>query len=87
MLYSRSTRARRLTLAARRAQVAMLLSDLATVRAAHIILASGSPRRVEMLNAILKLEARVVPSTFPEDLDKSLFTPQTYVMENAKLKV
>ena len=64
----------------------MLLSDIATVRAASIVLASGSPRRVDMFNNLLKLNARVVPSTFPEDLDKSLFTPVTYVMENAKQK-
>ena len=64
----------------------MLLSDLATVRAAQIILASGSPRRVEIFNQLLKLDARVVPSTFPEDLDKSQFTPTGYVMENAKQK-
>ena len=43
----------------------MLLSDLATVRAAKIVLASGSPRRVDMFNGLLKLNARVVPSTFP----------------------
>ena len=43
----------------------MLLSDLATVRAASIVLASGSPRRVDMFNALLKLNARVVPSAFP----------------------
>ena len=102
----------------------MLLSDLATVRAASIVLASGSPRRVDMFNALLKLNARVVqltfpnpkqaptptltplaqrcpfacagarptqagphphphsspnqvPSTFPEDLDKSLYTPES----------
>ena len=27
-----------------------------------------------------------VPSTFPEDLDKSLYTPESYVVENAKQK-
>lgn len=101
-----------------------MLSDLATVRAASIVLASGSPRRVDMFNALLKLNARVVqltfpnpkqaptptltplaqrcpfacagarptqagphphphsnpnqvPSTFPEDLDKSLYTPES----------
>ena len=52
-----------------------VISEFSAVRAAHIILASASPRRVEILNTILGLEARVVPSTFPEDLDKSQFTP------------
>ena len=42
------------------------------------MLASGSPRRVEILNDILGLDVRVVPSTFEENLDKSKFTPQEY---------
>ena len=115
----------------------MLLSDLATVRAASIVLASGSPRRVDMFNALLKLNARVVPSafpnpkpnakanphasrtalsfcmprptqadpnpdsspspkpkpnpdqvpsTFPEDLDKSLYTPESCVARRARTR-
>ena len=64
----------------------MLIADRATIVAARIVLASGSPRRVEILNSILKLDAKVVPSTFPEDLDKSRFTPQEYVQENARRK-
>ena len=63
-----------------------MLSDAATVRAAHIVLASSSPRRVDIVNNILKLDANVVPSTFPEDLDKAKYTPTTYVAENAKQK-
>jgi len=63
-----------------------MLSDSAAVRAAHIILASGSPRRVNIFNEILQLDARVVPSTFPEDLDKSKFSPTEYVRENARQK-
>ncbi|KAL1510573.1 hypothetical protein AB1Y20_006874 [Prymnesium parvum] len=63
-----------------------MLSDRAALRAAHLILASGSPRRVEIFNEVLQLEARVVPSTFPENLDKSLYTPTEYVQENARLK-
>ena len=63
-----------------------VISEFSAVRAAHIILASASPRRVEILNTILGLEARVVPSTFPEDLDKSQFTPISYVQENARQK-
>ena len=62
----------------------MLLSDLATVRAAKIVLASGSPRRVDMFNGLLKLNARVVPSTFPEDLDKSLYTPESCTPRRAR---
>ena len=63
-----------------------MLADRDTVIAAGIVLASGSPRRVEILNGILNLGARVVPSTFPEDLDKSLYTPEEYVKENARRK-
>ena len=63
-----------------------MISERATVKAAHIILASGSPRRVEILNDILGLAATVVPSNFPEDLDKSQYTPAAYVQENARQK-
>jgi MAF protein len=42
--------------------------------------------RVEILNGILSLGATVVPSTFPEDLDKAKYAPQEYVVENARRK-
>ena len=64
----------------------MLLDRVETIRAASIVLASGSPRRTEILNVILGLGAVVVPSTFPEDLDKKLYSPKQYVEENAKRK-
>ena len=65
----------------------MLISDLSIVRAAHIILASASPRRSSILNDQLQLSARVVPSTFSEDLDKSAFAaPSEYVAETARQK-
>ena len=63
-----------------------MIADRSIVRAAHIILASSSPRRVDILNNVLGLQAEVIPSTFPEDLDKSRFTPAEYVAENAKQK-
>lgn len=63
-----------------------MISDLTSVRAAQIILASASPRRVQIINEILGLCAMVVPSTFPEDLDKKMFSPEEYVMENARRK-
>ena len=56
------------------------------MRAAHIILASASPRRVSILNEQMNFMVRAVPSTFAEDLDKSAFTPTEYVRENAKQK-
>lgn len=64
----------------------MLLDRIEAIREAKIVLASSSPRRTEILNNILGLNASIVPSTFPEDLDKSKFTPKEYVEENAKLK-
>ena len=64
----------------------MLISDLSLVRAAHIILASASPRRSSILNEQFNLNARVVPSTFSENLDKSSYTPQEYVKETARQK-
>jgi len=48
------------------------------LRNADLVLASGSPRRKEILNDILGLRVRVVASTFEEDLDKSKYTPQQY---------
>ncbi|ETV90920.1 septum formation protein Maf [Aphanomyces invadans] len=52
----------------------------------RVVLASQSPRRFDLLTN-LGLRFDVVPSTFEENLDKSLFpTPEHYVMENAKQK-
>lgn len=64
----------------------MLLSELSLVRAAHIVLASASPRRSLILNEQLKLNARAVPSAFEENLSKSGTTPEHYVMETARGK-
>ncbi len=64
----------------------MLIDKIPLLQAANIILASGSPRRKEILNDLLKLKVNIVPSTFEENLDKSQFTPQAYVQENARLK-
>ncbi|KAF9435328.1 hypothetical protein BGZ76_006497 [Entomortierella beljakovae] len=51
-----------------------------------VVLASSSPRRKDILNN-LGLNYSVVPSTFPETLDKSLFNhPSEYVKENALQK-
>ena len=68
------------------AQTAMLLDKVPALKRADLVLASGSPRRKEILNELLGLGVRVVASTFEEDLDKSKFTPETYVQENARLK-
>jgi septum formation protein len=64
----------------------MLISDLSIVRAAHIVMASASPRRSMILNTNLALGARVVASSFQENLDKSQHTPASYVQETARQK-
>jgi len=63
-----------------------MIVDVAAVRLAQCVLASSSPRRVEILNGILGLQVEVVPSTFEENLDKSCFTAHAYVQENARQK-
>ena len=63
-----------------------MLSDMAVVRAAHMVLASASPRRVQILNEQLRLNTLVMPSRFEENLVKSMYTPQEYVRENALQK-
>lgn len=57
----------------------MLVADIDALRAVGMVLATASPRRVEIVNGILGLQARVVSSTFEENLDKSLYTPVEYV--------
>ena len=64
----------------------MLLDKITLLQTANIILASGSPRRKEILNDLLNLRVSIIPSTFEENLDKSKFTPESYVQENARLK-
>jgi len=56
----------------------MLLDKVPMLKRADLVLASGSPRRVEILNDLLGLDVRVVASTFEENLDKSKYTPQQY---------
>ncbi|KAJ1883478.1 hypothetical protein H4R99_000792 [Coemansia sp. RSA 1722] len=52
----------------------------------RVILASGSPRRKELIDR-LNVSYEVIPSNFAEDLDKSQFaTAGEYVLENAKIK-
>lgn len=64
----------------------MLQPILSHLSRKRIILASGSPRRKEILRNI-GLDFEVIPSTFEETLDKSSFdSPQSYVLENARRK-
>lgn len=52
----------------------------------RIILASGSPRRRELLHNI-GVKCEIIPSTFEENLDPKSFTPDAFVTETAKFKV
>ncbi|XP_046576453.1 probable bifunctional dTTP/UTP pyrophosphatase/methyltransferase protein [Haliotis rubra] len=64
----------------------MLQPIMHVLNVQRIILASGSPRRKQILQNI-GLQFEAVPSTFEEDLDKSLFPhPSDYVKENARIK-
>ncbi|KAG0002582.1 hypothetical protein BGZ79_002729 [Entomortierella chlamydospora] len=59
---------------------------LNALNAKKVVLASSSPRRKDILSH-LGITYTVVPSTFPETLDKSLFShPSEYVKENALQK-
>lgn len=64
----------------------MLIQHLPLLCSKRIILASGSPRRAELLRG-LGLKIEVVPSTFAENLEKSAFSsPGEYVVETALCK-
>ncbi|KAF1777662.1 Inosine triphosphate pyrophosphatase-like [Phytophthora cactorum] len=64
-----------------------MLSTLSShLRSRRVILASQSPRRLELLRDC-GLTFEVIPSTFEENLPKERFpTPDLYVIENAKQK-
>uniref|UniRef100_A0AAV1TKC3 Maf-like protein n=1 Tax=Peronospora matthiolae TaxID=2874970 RepID=A0AAV1TKC3_9STRA len=64
-----------------------MLSSLSNhLRNRRVILASQSPRRLELLSDC-GLSFEVIPSTFEENLPKEQFaTPDLYVIENAKQK-
>jgi septum formation protein len=67
----------------------MLLDVLPSLSAWRVVLASASPRRVELLTKLLgpTTTFEVVPSTFPEDLDKAAFpSAAAYAEENARRK-
>lgn len=64
---------------------ALDLPALNMVRGKRVILASKSPRRKALLAQIGLRDAEVIPSTFPEDLPKSL-SPFEYVLQTATNK-
>ncbi|KAF4735533.1 hypothetical protein FOZ63_033414 [Perkinsus olseni] len=65
-----------------------LLRLVETLNANRFVLASKSPRRLELLKTVTggRLDVEVVGSTFPEDLDKSALSPAEYVMQTATEK-
>jgi len=64
----------------------MILDQISVLNAKHIVLASGSPRRKELLK-MLGLSFEIVVSGFEETLNKSDFKcASDYVCENAKQK-
>ncbi|KAF9576839.1 hypothetical protein EC968_003346 [Mortierella alpina] len=68
------------------AQQILNIKWLNSLNAKKVVLASSSPRRKDILSH-LGINYTVVPSTFPETLDKSLFShPSEYVKENALQK-
>ena len=66
--------------------MAALLRDRERLQAVfRLVLASASPRRKELLQT-LGLPFDVVTSGFPEDLDKTRYSPAEYVVANAEKK-
>ena len=60
----------------------MLIQHLPVLNQHRIVLASASPRRLELLRQIgLNVEVQV--STFEEDLDKRKYTPASYAQATA----
>lgn len=52
----------------------------------RFVLASTSPRRLEILNSLGFTNVEIIASNFPEDLDKSQHTPENYVLNTAIAK-
>ncbi|EOD47876.1 Septum formation protein maf [Neofusicoccum parvum] len=68
-----------------RAPLPLELAALTALRGKRVILASGSPRRRQLLAQIGITNLEIIPSSFPEDLPKSL-APFEYVLETATRK-
>ncbi|KAK4626126.1 dTTP/UTP pyrophosphatase [Fulvia fulva] len=61
------------------------LPALSMIRGRRVILASASPRRRQLLAQIGLTQLEIIPSTLPEDKDKSL-APFEYVLQTAEQK-
>ena len=64
----------------------MLLTDISVVRAAHIVLASASMTRANIINDVIRANARIVPVGLPETIDISGYAPLQLVEELSKQK-
>ena len=60
-----------------------LLHRAAQLNERSIVLASGSPRRNDLMRQLGLTEFTVVPSHFAEDLEKDAYTPEGYVIATA----
>ena len=65
------------------ASVPLNLPALNILRRRRVILASASPRRRALLAQIGLTNIEIIPSRFPETLDKRKYTPFEYVSETA----
>ena len=63
----------------------MLIQHLPLLNQHRIVLASASPRRLELLRQI-GVNVEVQASTFEEDLDKRKYTPAGYAQATAREK-
>jgi septum formation protein len=68
-----------------RAPLPLDIPALASLRGKRVVLASASPRRKQLLAQMGLSQVEVIPSTFAEDLSKTL-SPFEYVLQTATLK-
>ncbi|OLL27115.1 Maf-like protein [Neolecta irregularis DAH-3] len=66
--------------------VSLRVSPFTDLHGKRIILASQSPRRIELLLQMGLENVEVIPSCHPENLDQSHFTPFEYVLQTAQEK-
>ena len=62
-----------------------MLEALSALASKRIVLASASPRRLDLLRQV-GLQPLVQPSSFEENLDKGKFTAASYAVETARCK-
>lgn len=62
-----------------------MLEALSALASKRIVLASASPRRLDLLRQV-GLQPLVQPSSFEENLDKGKFTAAQYAVETARHK-